>query len=79
MVEKVSEPDPAVRYPVCVAGKRACPPEDCGGVWGYQSLLEAIGDPKHPEHAEMSEWVDEDFDPEFFDMDSVNEELRSVR
>jgi hypothetical protein len=78
-VEKISPPDPEIRYPVCSAGKRACPPEDCGGIWGYESLLKVIGDPKHPEHEEMLEWTGEDFDPEFFDIESVNKRLRSLR
>jgi len=75
-VEKILPAEPDVRYPRCVAGKRACPPEDCGGVWGYASLLEAIGDPDHPEHEDMSEWVGDDFDPEKFDLDGVNKILR---
>jgi hypothetical protein len=66
------------RYPVCLTGKRACPPEDCGGVWGYASVLEAIRDPEHPEHEEMLEWVGGEFDPEAFDLDEVNRELRHL-
>jgi len=41
-----------------------CPPEDCGGPFGYAELLEAITDPKHERHAELTEWVGDDFDPE---------------
>jgi hypothetical protein len=59
-------------YPACVAGKRHCPPEDSGGVWGYLDMLAAIADPAHPEHAETLEWLDEDFDPETFDIDTAN-------
>jgi hypothetical protein len=59
-------------YPICIAGKRACPPEDCGGPWGYQHLLDALADPAHPDHAEQTQWVDEDFDPEHFDPVGVN-------
>lgn len=66
-VEKVSDADPGTRYPVCLAGSRACPPEDCGGPWGYQDLLEALSDTSHPEHYDMLEWVGEGFDPEAFD------------
>jgi hypothetical protein len=54
------------RYPACVAGKRACPPEDCGGPYGYAHFLAARADPSHPDHQEMSGWVDEDFDPDWF-------------
>ena len=57
-------------------GKRACPPEDCGGAWGYGDFLEAIQNPKHPEHEEMLEWVGGEFDPEAFDIEAVNKELR---
>jgi hypothetical protein len=53
-------------YPACVAGKRNCPPEDCGGPWGYHDLLAVLADPAHPEHAERIEWIGEAFDPEEF-------------
>lgn len=79
LVEKVQEPESGVYYPLCLAGKRACPPEDCGGVWGYESFLEAIRDPKHPEHDEMLEWVGGEFDPEDFDLDSTNQDLRLIK
>ncbi|MBI1881343.1 MAG: plasmid pRiA4b ORF-3 family protein [Chloroflexi bacterium] len=79
LVEKILPPEPGVRYPLCLTGKRACPPEDVGGVWGYPDFLEAIKDPKHPEHEDMLEWVGGEFDPEAFDLDEVNEALRHVR
>ncbi len=79
MVEKVLPPEEGVRYPICIKGKRACPPEDVGGMWGYVSFLEAIQDPNHPEHEEMLEWMEEDFDPEAFDLDAVNQELERIR
>ena len=75
-VEKTLEAEPGARYPRCVAGKRACPPEDCGGPWGYGHFLEAIQGPKHPEHKDMLEWVGGEFDPEAFDMEAVNRRLR---
>jgi Plasmid pRiA4b ORF-3-like protein len=74
-VEKTLPAEAGVRYPRCVAGKRACPPEDCGGPWGYAELLEVIRDPRHPEHEERLEWVGGEFDPEAFDLDAVNEDL----
>jgi hypothetical protein len=64
-----------VAYPRCTAGKRACPPEDCGGVWGYADFLAAITDPEHPEHDELLEWAGGEFDPELFDPDEVNAAL----
>jgi hypothetical protein len=67
------------RYPCCLTGKRQCPPEDIGGVWGYMTFLEAIGDPDHPEHDEYLEWVEDAFDPEVFDVAAVNRELKQIR
>jgi hypothetical protein len=55
------------KYPICLEGERACPPEDCGGVWGYADLLEAIGDKNHERHEELIEWIGGSFDPEEFD------------
>lgn len=78
LVEKVLPADPQVRYPICLTGKRACPPEDCGGVGGYALFLEAIQDPEHPEHESLLEWVGGEFDPEAFDVDAVNRMLRQV-
>ena len=56
-IEKVLPLEAGKRYPLCLTGKRACPPEDCGGIWGYAGFLEAIQDPRHPEHEDMLEWV----------------------
>ncbi|MGC1717342.1 MAG: plasmid pRiA4b ORF-3 family protein, partial [Isosphaeraceae bacterium] len=77
-LEKTQEPDPKVKYPRCVEGARACPPEDVGGSWGYADFLEAMADPKHPEHREMKEWIGRKFDPEKFDLKAVNRELRTL-
>lgn len=68
------------QFPVrCIKGKRACPPEDCGGPWGYQSLLEAIAEPDTPEHAELLEWLDDDLeDPEYFSAAETNAVLLEV-
>lgn len=57
-VEKLLEREPGAGYPRLLTAKGACPPEDCGGVWGYQNLKEALADPAHPEHAELSEWFE---------------------
>lgn len=78
-VQKIVEPEPDVEYPICLAGKKACPPEDCGGVWGYYDLLDAIADPKHENHDDMLEWLGDDFDPEAFDLDEVNTMLADWR
>jgi Plasmid pRiA4b ORF-3-like protein len=65
--------------PLSFTGKRACPPEDCGGIWGYAGFLEAIRDPQHPEHEAMVEWIGGAFDPEAFDLDEVNRELQRLK
>ena len=77
-VEKILPPPPGMQAARCLAGQRACPPEDVGGVWGYQAFLEAVADPSHPEHDERLEWVGGAFDPEAFDPDEVNARLRSL-
>ena len=55
------------KYPLCIEGERACPPEDCGGVWGYADFLEAITNPKHEEHESFLEWCGGSFSPDEFD------------
>jgi Plasmid pRiA4b ORF-3-like protein len=79
LVEKILSPDPETRYPVCIKGKRACPPEDCGGVWGYADLLAILRDPNHSEHEEMLEWVGGQFDSEAFDLEEANRQLERIR
>ncbi|MFZ0242700.1 MAG: plasmid pRiA4b ORF-3 family protein [Desulfobacterales bacterium] len=65
--------------PLVIKGKRTCPPEDCGGIWGYADFLDAIHDPKHEEHDSMLEWVGGEFDPEDFDMDLINNNLKGLK
>ncbi len=78
LVEKVLPPEEGKEYPACIAGKRACPPEDVGGPWGYMEFAEAMKDPEHEQHEEFIEWRGE-FDPEAFDPDAVNKGLRRLR
>ncbi len=80
LVEKILPLQPGMRATParCLAGQRASPPEDVGGVWGYQEFLEALADPSHPEHDEYLEWVGGAFDPEAFDPDEVNAKLRGL-
>jgi hypothetical protein len=79
VVEKIVPPDPNEVYPRCTEGKRACPPDDCGGAPGYENLLKIIRDPEHPEHDDMQAWLsgmDRDhFDPESFDLLMTNRRL----
>jgi len=82
-VEKSLPPDPSTGYPRCTGGRRAAPPEDCGGIWGYQELLDILADPRHDEHEERLEWLGlnraTDFDPAFFDPSSITESLSRFR
>lgn len=65
--------------PVCLEGRLAGPPEDCGGVPGYYDLLRILKDPKAPDYKEMTEWIDPCFDPEEFDLEGLNEFLKILR
>lgn len=69
--EKILQCERSVSYPQCIAGKRACPPEDCGGIYGYEELLRVINDPSDEQYEEMLEWVGGEHDPELFDVNEV--------
>jgi hypothetical protein len=77
-VESVGRADPALNYPRCVTGRRACPPEDCGGPGGFDELMCALGDEKHPEHEMYREWIPINYDPARFDLDKINEALAQL-
>jgi len=74
-LERIQEVEEGTVYPCCVAGARACPPEDCGGPPGYENLLSILADPQHPEHEEFRRWAPKGFDPESCDVKSVNAAL----
>jgi hypothetical protein len=76
LLESILMPDPSIQYPVCVAGARNSPPEDCGGPFGYAKFLEAIRDPRHKEHEGLLEWIGGHFDSELFDLNRASEALR---
>jgi hypothetical protein len=79
-VEKILDQDPtAETFAQCLDGEHACPPEDCGGVWGYEDLLKIIRDPKHEEYESMMEWLGGKFNPKAFDRDKVNKCLRKLK
>ena len=78
-IEETLPPEERVRYPRCLDGRRACPPEDCGGPWGYPNFLDAIQDPDHPDNEERLEWIGDEFDPERFDLDEMNGGLGRLR
>ncbi|MCP3859907.1 MAG: plasmid pRiA4b ORF-3 family protein [Phycisphaeraceae bacterium] len=79
VVEAIEEPSPDARYPMCTAGERACPPEDCGGVGGYEELREVLADPAHDEYEHLREWAGAGFDADAFDQMAVTKCLRQVR
>ena len=72
VLEEILEKKPRGKYPLVIAGKKACPPEDCGGIGGYYHFLDAINDPQHADHEEMMEWYGEDFDPDAFNPHDIN-------
>ena len=82
VAEEIASPEPGVAYPRCLAGRRACPPEDCGGIWGYDDLVEILTDPQHEEHQERLEWLGLDsadqFDPAAFDPAQANTALAGL-
>jgi hypothetical protein len=79
VVEALLDPHPEIHYPVLVAAKGACPPEDCGGPWGYAELKDILTDPKHERHQEMLDWLGlsdaSEFDPAAVATDEIEEEL----
>jgi hypothetical protein len=79
LVEKILEKEPGKHYPVCLEGKRACPPEDVGGLGGYGHFLNVMRNPNHLEYAFLSGWIGGAFDPAAFDLEAVNVALASIR
>ena len=71
VLEKTVPRDPEGQYPCCIGGRRACPPEDCGGPWGFHRFLEAVANPKHKEHKESLAWVGGSYDPADCDPQTV--------
>ena len=78
-VEKIIPADEhKMSLPNCVKGKRACPPEDCGGIWGYADLLETLAGPPNKERASLIKWLGGKFNPETFDIDQINKRLKGL-
>jgi hypothetical protein len=76
LVEEVLVPEELTVTPVCLEGKRAGPPDDCGGPLGYRHLLKALQNRRHPEHRDLEEWIGSEWRPEAFHLDEVNANLR---
>ena len=79
VVEEATRSSRGLKYAVCIDGQNACPPEDCGGVWGYAELLELLTDPDHEDHDHFRQWVGGPFDPTSFDLVGVNAALQQLR
>ena len=77
-IERIMDAVPGVAYPHLVEAAGRCPPEDVGGPWGYAEFLEAIHDPKHDRHAELKDWIGDDFDPNLVDTDQLADELAAL-
>jgi len=75
-LERILPPTPEGRSVRCVDGANACPPEDCGGTWGYYAKLKVLKDPQHEDYEWVAEWMGEDFDPTAFDLEDVNRAFR---
>ncbi len=69
------KPDPLEYYPQCTGGARECPPEDCGGPPGYIEMINAVKNPANPQHRFFKAMYPEGLDPEYFDMDEINDIL----
>lgn len=68
-----------VQTPYCIAGKYACPPEDCGGPYGYADLRRALAGRGGPKRRELIDWLGGEFDPKRFSRREVNAALRDVK
>jgi len=79
LVERILNPKKGIKYPVCLKGNRACPPEDCGGPMGYMHMLRVIRNRRHPDYREMKDWLGAGYDPLAFDLREVNRELKELR
>jgi Plasmid pRiA4b ORF-3-like protein len=77
-IERLLDRVPGIIYPRLIDARGCCPPEDSGGPWGYAELLEAIKDPKHERHAELTEWIGGAFDPNLLDTDQRAAEVQAL-
>lgn len=75
-LEKILEEDEKNQIPRCIDGKRNCPPEDCGGIWGYEDLLKIISNKKNDDFEETMTWLGGKFDPENFNITQKNKLLK---
>jgi len=76
ILEKIIPSQNKIIYPHCIDGKMNCPPEDCGGIGGFENLLEILKNPKHKEYKGYIEWLGDDYNPTYFDVDLTNKDLK---
>jgi hypothetical protein len=79
LVEAIIPSDPKLDYPRCITGKRACPPDDCGGPWGYSAILEALRDPNYPDREDLLSMAPPHFNPGAFNCEGAEFALRAPR
>jgi hypothetical protein len=77
-IERIADAVPGLAYPRLVEAAGRCPPEDVGGPWGYAELLAALADPQHERHAELKDWIADDFDSESVDVDHLADKLEGL-
>ncbi len=78
-LEKILPIEDGKTYPICIAGARCCPPEDCGGVWGYADIIKELKKPEEDRDEDLMEWVGDDYDPEYFDIEEINKYLNNIK
>lgn len=78
-LQKIIGPDEVSSLPICIKGKYACPPENCGSIPGYYNIIDVMSNPKHREYRSFVDWLSEPFDMEKFDIDFVNKELNNLK
>lgn len=79
ILEKILPDDKKLKSSICLEGKMACPPEDCGGTWGYSNMLEILKHEDHEDYENIMEWLGGEFDPEYFDIESLNKILKRFK
>lgn len=77
VLEKIIDESMDINDVTCLAGENSCPPEDCGGLWGYYNMLEILKDTDHEEYEEYIDWLSDEFNPTYFDIEEVNDMLGS--
>jgi hypothetical protein len=78
ILEEILEDDRKIKYAYCLDGKNNCPPEDCGGPWGFADMMDKLKSADSEEKEELLEWLGDDYDPSFFDLKKINEELLAL-